>query len=410
MEQYNELTEDSSHSDNDELMDDDDSDFIMLFFFNGRTERVKKSPIFRRRWDSDYLLPLAHNENSFIQEYRMPYCSFLELHSILVNRLTVNEKMARISTPSAPISTVSRLGAALIMLGGGRSMEAMRTHGLARDTVYKNLRKVVRAIISEPRLAIVCDNSETGLQERAARFKEKSDFGLMECATGAIDGLTFEIICPKNVLNQTMYFSGGKQMYCVNMQAVCDSNGLFLAVSCKHVGSTHDSLAFDTGGLKNLCSGMIPPYHWAGDNAYTLSRTMMVPFPGMVSAEEESMNYYISQLRITIERAFGILVQRWGIFWSALKFKISFVLQLIEACCRLHNFCLARNLPILNKEGSLPDSAKVNSRGILEDNRWRTNERWNDGSNVPFNVLRNRLVDKIAFDSTLLQKRNIQSR
>ena len=92
-------------------------------------------------------------------------------------------------------------------------MEAMRTHGLARSTVYSNLKKVVRGINSHPALAIQCDNSPAGLVERAAKFKCKNEAPLFEYCTGAIDGLAIYTMCPKGVLNQAEYFSGNKQRY-----------------------------------------------------------------------------------------------------------------------------------------------------------------------------------------------------
>ena len=68
----------------------------------------------------------------------------------------------------------SRIGAALIMLGGGRRTEAMRTHGLSKTFVYDNFHKVVDAINSCPQLEIKSDNSMEGLRQAANKFKERS--------------------------------------------------------------------------------------------------------------------------------------------------------------------------------------------------------------------------------------------
>lgn len=57
--------------------------------------------------------------------------------------------MARLSMSkcNSDISTTERrVAAALLVLAGGRSIEAMRTHGLGWTTVYNNLHEVVRAI------------------------------------------------------------------------------------------------------------------------------------------------------------------------------------------------------------------------------------------------------------------------
>ena len=66
----------------------------------------------------------------------------------------------------------------------------------------------------------------------------------------------------------------------MNMQGVCDAQCRFLAVTCKHVGSTNDAVAYVQGSLKELCESQQFPYHWNGDDAYTLSESMMIPFTG----------------------------------------------------------------------------------------------------------------------------------
>ena len=47
---------------------------------------------------------------------------------------------------SGRITEASRLGAALIILAGGRETESLRTHGLSSTFVYDNLHEVVEAI------------------------------------------------------------------------------------------------------------------------------------------------------------------------------------------------------------------------------------------------------------------------
>ena len=67
-------------------------------------------------------------------------------------------------------------------------------------------------------------------------------------------------------------------MVCINMQAVCQSDLQFVAVTCKHVGCTNDAIAFETSSLRDVCSLLSFPYHWIGDDAYTSNETIIVPF------------------------------------------------------------------------------------------------------------------------------------
>jgi hypothetical protein len=206
----------------------------------------------------------------------------------------------------------------LILLAGGRTIEAMRTHGLSRAQVYKNFREVIKAINECPALAIQCDNSDEGLSKRAREFATLSKHSLFHYCVGAIDGLAISIRAPskKKVKNQTRYFSGNKKKFCLNLQGVCDAKGNFIAVSCKHVGSANDCVAFSTSALQDICNSLKRPYHWNGDAAYTLTETLMIPFIGanlaVYEPEKEWFNFYHSQLRIVIEKTFGIFIRRFA--------------------------------------------------------------------------------------------------
>ncbi len=74
------------------------------------------------------------------------------------------------------------------------------------------------------------------MRKTAEGLQNLSQLKLFDSCVGAIDGLSIRIRCPKNVLNQARFYSGNKKCYCLNMQVVCDSNCLIIAVSVKHVG------------------------------------------------------------------------------------------------------------------------------------------------------------------------------
>ena len=130
-----------SDSDSDEevinFLMDDDTDFYVansLLIF-------RQSALYRRRWDETYIRRLAEEEGTFLAEYRLDPGGFDVLHELLHSRLQVDElQAARQSATSkaAPVTVTSRVGAALIMLDGGRRIEAIRTHGISQPQAYKN--------------------------------------------------------------------------------------------------------------------------------------------------------------------------------------------------------------------------------------------------------------------------------
>jgi hypothetical protein len=142
-----------------------------------------------------------------------------------------------------------------------------------------------------------------------------------------------------------------------------------------HVGSTNDVDAFETSDLKKLNESLPFPYHWVGDGAYVCTETMITPFPGVNlhvdCPPEDWFNFYQSQLRITVERLFGIYIMRWGIFWCPLKHDLENALVIVHACVRLHNFAVQRKLPYQQRKYVPPPHVRLDSEGRLIDDVWR---------------------------------------
>ena len=80
------------------------------------------------------------------------------------------------------------------------------------------------------------------------------------------------------------------------------------------------------------------------DEGYPCTQQEMSPWKGkQLSQEKDAFNYYLSLQRQVIERAFGILVQRFGIFWRPLRVKFKNRGLVIRVACKLHNICIDRN-------------------------------------------------------------------
>ena len=69
----------------------------------------------------------------------------------------------------------------------------------------------------------------------------------------------------------------------------------------------------------------------------------------------DAFNFFLSQLRIKIEQAFGMLVEKWRILKSPLTRNIRAAANIIMACARLHNFCINERLlfETLDENGQL---------------------------------------------------------
>jgi hypothetical protein len=154
----------------------------------------------------------------------------------------------------------------------------------------------------------------------------------------------------KAKVGQTKFYCGRKNMYGLNMQAVCDHHGRFLDVSIMYGGSSSDLLAFERSDLyKQLHheSRLAPGLCLFGDNAYVNTPYMATPYPGTsISQEKDAYNFYHSQLRIMIECAFGRFVYRFAILQKKApqQFSIQKIISMVICLCKLHNFCTTKSL------------------------------------------------------------------
>jgi len=83
-----------------------------------------------------------------------------------------------------------------------------------------------------------------------------------------------------------------------------------------------------------------PGFTLVGDNAYVKKPYVATPLKGVRAGYEDGYNFYLSQLRITIERVFGMLVHRWSILRAPLTIPIPKVAPMMESLIRLHNYCI----------------------------------------------------------------------
>ena len=113
------------------------------------------------------------------------------------------------------------------------------------------------------------------------------------------------------------------------LPSVSDCRGRIIDISIKYGGATSDCLAFEASDLhRRLENGLMRKdgekerFVLFGDNAYLNTSYMATPFPNVARNEDmkskDNYNFYHSQLRIRVECAFGMLVQKWGILRMAM--------------------------------------------------------------------------------------------
>ncbi len=91
-------------------------------------------------------------------------------------------------------------------------------------------------------------------------------------------------------------------------------------------------------------------YFLVGDNAYEKSKVLLGPYTAPRIAQniqQRKYNFFLSQLRICIEKSFGRLCSWFGIFRLPLCYELTKCTKIIQAAMMLHNF-------IFDNEGNSP--------------------------------------------------------
>jgi hypothetical protein len=180
-----------------------------------------------------------------------------------------------------------------------------------------------------------------------------------------------------------MSYRNRKQCWGLVIMAGCDAQCRFTMFAANSSGSTHDSMALEFTNFKSqLDGGRLPhPYYVVGDEAFSNTQQFLVPWSGTGLGDwKDSFNYHLSSMRQCIERAFGLLTKRWGVFWRALQCQFSKWSTVAMVCAKLHNFCVDRRIPIVDRaavdcftgdEWSVVDNPS-STQGVLEHHKCRS--------------------------------------
>lgn len=173
------------------------------------------------------------------------------------------------------------------------------------------------------------------------------------------DGLAIEIAQPtvSDLKDRPLsIFRNRKGFWALIAQGFCDANTKFCVFDVKWPGGTNDIIAYQMTDIYHKATSNFFP-EWATfvlDEAYSSCGGMhLTPFSlhQLRRAKRNNLPLYhkmlafnnvLSSQRITIERAFGILVRRWGILWRPISYSLRRVAKIARVCAILHNVCVDR--------------------------------------------------------------------
>jgi hypothetical protein len=273
----------------------------------------------------------------------------------------------------------------------------MLTHGVSCSTVFTSVWGVVDAVNNCTRLNIEFPD-EIAQENIAKGFKAMSGASF-DNVVGAIDGILIWILkpykseCDRVKCGEVSFKCSRKDKYGLNMQAICDNHLRFTWLDINWPGSTADYMAWITSllhhqieeGLETGIRKIKPGYCILGDNAYVKTSYMSIPFRGKVDEVCDAYNFYQSQLRITIERAFGVLVHRWAILRGPLNIPLFKVVPFVFCLCKLHNYCINETLENQEFEKVLSGIMESDARHLHRVIRFNKRKEQNDMNIVTLN-------------------------
>ena len=359
--------------------------------------------------------------NTFRRKYRMSYDAFSLLVKILEPSIRVDYSRHRHGDPIPPEITVA-IG--IRFMTGVPVLGMIDIYKMSIAQVYRCRDSFIKAVLTSHALQINLPQTAEEWESVRMGFERKSRDGLFHGTCGAIDGFFQATTRPKksdvrgNVL---AYFSGHYKQFGLNCQAACDSDLRFLYFGVVGPGKTNDNVAYEFAKELKEAVGNLPlGLYMVGDAAYTLQEHLLIPFTGSQKDDPNSdaFNFYLSQLRIRIEMAFGRLTNKWRILRGRLQGSLETCSKIVFVCAILHNFCIDQDGP--TSAGDEEDSDDSQSQHQRDDfvvrqapNGMQYLPTIPDGEEDPvrvnnFSHARQSIIDRISSEVIRRPQHNIQ--
>ena len=314
---------------------------------NGNGRNIERRVWMYNRNQQYYLDLMQSNDmhHFFKENFRLKRVTFLKLCEILAPHMMRQSTQLRDAIP-LPI----RVAIGLRRLGKGDSFESISVEfGVGESTVHGICTELEDILSKMAPVYIKFPVDQDEAKRIIMKFEEKYSIPQI---IGAIDGCQFEIKAPRE--NKECYFNR-KQCYSVNMRAIADSSLKFLDISVGFPGSLHDARVFSLSPIYNIAvdrelmngpsrqiNGISVGPLLAVDSAYPLSSMALKQFSTRrrLTGTQARSNKQFCSLRSVIERAFGLLKNRWRLLFKLNEQQLENVVRSITAACVLHNFCI----------------------------------------------------------------------
>jgi hypothetical protein len=332
--------------------EDENREMMVCFFVHQcltTTDLSMQGPTrFEQRLNWLKLVDEQYDRDIFFRHLRMSIESFNKLLGFIRDDLVVNEEMAM--RRGGAIIPELCLYCTIRWLAGGSYSDIFLFCGISKTSFYRVIWKTINSIClnSEAYLKISFPKTVQECLAAASGFESISANGCIKNCVAAVDGYLLSIDVPskKEAKNVRSFFSGHYQTHGVNIQAACDHHCRFTFIGVAGPGSMGDQEASRECGLYDLIENLSGTFTTIGDCAYEPTEHMAPIYGGNEGRREENdtFNFFASQLRIRIEMTFGLMVKKWCILQHPSHVPLKHIKYMMFAIAKLHNFCINERL------------------------------------------------------------------
>lgn len=316
----------------------------------------------------------------FREMFRMDVSDFENVLAKISDLIEPKERLGG----TEPIKSDERLGLTLRFLATGETFRSLsfqfRISLHAVSYIVKGCCDAIVERMSSEFLKVPSSDAEW--LEISKKFEEKWNY---PHALGAIDGKHVRIQKPKN--GGSFYYNY-KHTHSVILMAIAGPEYECLYADVGSNGRVNDSgvwnktsllRGIEDGSFKlpaddELSNGLTTPYVFLGDDAFALKKFMMKPFPQQgLTPGKRIYNYRHSRARRISENLFGILANRWRIYFTIINLDPKHVENIIFTTLILHNMLIKSSFSAnVYRPAFFADTILEN--GEIVAGEWRDNQ------------------------------------
>ncbi|XP_051975359.1 putative nuclease HARBI1 [Xyrauchen texanus] len=283
------------------------------------------------------------SDDAILRKFRLPRTKILELFQI------VKPHLQRATRRNYALSPEVQLLATLRYFAVGSFMEVVGDSlGLSKSSVSKTVTTVTPLLLQLMKSILVFPKTPEEIQLANQQFY---DIDNIPRVIGIIDGTLIPVLSPK--VNEHLYICR-KGYPAINVQVVCDHQGMFTDIVAKWPGSTHDSFAWANSAICQMAEeGGFGDSWLLGDSGYPLRPYLLTPVQHPATIAEERFNQAHGRTRSIVERTIGLWKQRFSCISKSsggLKLNPTKSCSVIVVTAILHNIAVRENVQLPEEE------------------------------------------------------------